>query len=179
MSHLYHFKSASLGSQHLHGINRVSSSSFSSPANPDPSCYRQDLVVRFALCLELPRQEPTFCNTCGTALESTAAHQREPFEVVSLWSSRRAGSSGCVERFTRRPQRRWHQRRQLNQGAACEAKFGASGRIGNRSLGSRLKTQPNPSLKLSPNSVAHWPSSAGPSAHFALAVQRATLSVPA
>ena len=38
---------------------------------------------------------------------------------------------------------------------------------------------PNPSLKLSPNGVAHWPSSAGPAAHFALAVQRATPSVPA
>ena len=37
----------------------------------------------------------------------------------------------------------------------------------------------NPSLKRSPNGMAHWPSSAGPSAHFALAVQRATPSVPA
>ena len=37
----------------------------------------------------------------------------------------------------------------------------------------------NPSLKRSPNGVAHWPSSAGPSAHFALAVQHATPSVPA
>ena len=37
---------------------------------------------------------------------------------------------------------------------------------------------PNPSLKASPNSVAHWPSSAGPAAHFALALQRATLSGP-
>ena len=38
--------------------------------------------------------------------------------------------------------------------------------------------KPNPSLKASPNSVAHWPSSAGASPHFALAAQRATLSVP-
>ena len=38
---------------------------------------------------------------------------------------------------------------------------------------------PNPSFKPSPNSVARQPSSAGPAAHFALAVQRATLSVPA
>ena len=38
---------------------------------------------------------------------------------------------------------------------------------------------PNPSLKPSPNSVARRPSSAGPAAHSALAVQRATLSVPA
>ena len=38
---------------------------------------------------------------------------------------------------------------------------------------------PNPSFKPSPNSVARRPSSAGPAAHFALAVQRATLSVTA
>ena len=38
---------------------------------------------------------------------------------------------------------------------------------------------PNPSFKPSPNGVSRWPSSAGPAAHFALAVQRATPSVPA
>ena len=38
---------------------------------------------------------------------------------------------------------------------------------------------PNPSLKRSANGMSRWPSSAGPAAHFALAVQRATLSVPA
>ena len=38
---------------------------------------------------------------------------------------------------------------------------------------------PNPSFKPSPNSVARRTASAGPAAHFALAVQRATLSVPA
>ena len=37
----------------------------------------------------------------------------------------------------------------------------------------------NPSFKPSPNSVARQPSSAGPAAHFALAVRRATLSGPA
>ena len=44
-------------------------------------------------------------------------------------------------------------------------------------LPSSLK--PNPSLKLSPNGVPRWPSSAGPAAHFALAVQRVTPLVPA
>ena len=39
--------------------------------------------------------------------------------------------------------------------------------------------KPNPSLKLSPNGVPRWPSSAGPAAHFALAVQRVTPLVPA
>ena len=41
------------------------------------------------------------------------------------------------------------------------------------------KLRSNPSFKPSPGSVARRPSSAGPAAHCALAVQRATLSVPA
>jgi hypothetical protein len=41
------------------------------------------------------------------------------------------------------------------------------------------RAAPNPSLKRSTNSMAHWPSSAGASPQFALAVQRATLLVPA
>jgi hypothetical protein len=39
----------------------------------------------------------------------------------------------------------------------------------------RSEALPNPSVKRSANIVSHWPSSAGPAAHFALAVQRATL----
>jgi len=38
---------------------------------------------------------------------------------------------------------------------------------------------PNPSLKRSANGMSRWPSSAGPAAHFALAVQRAMPSSPA
>ena len=45
--------------------------------------------------------------------------------------------------------------------------------------GTRRRVVANPSLKPSPNGVARWPASAGPSAHFAHAVQRATPSVPA
>ena len=41
------------------------------------------------------------------------------------------------------------------------------------------EAMPNTSLKLSANGVAHWPSGAGPAAHFALAVQRAMPSSPA
>jgi hypothetical protein len=39
----------------------------------------------------------------------------------------------------------------------------------------RSAALPNPSVKRSANSASRWPSSAGPAAHFALAVQRATL----
>ena len=39
--------------------------------------------------------------------------------------------------------------------------------------------EPNPSFKPSPNGGSRWPSSAGPAAHFALAVQHAPPSVPA
>ena len=58
----------------------------------------------------------------------------------------------------------------LYRSQACGAKYGARG---------RLAALPNPSLKLSANGVPHWPSSAGPAAHIALAVQRATPSAPA
>ena len=53
---------------------------------------------------------------------------------------------------------------------ACSAKYGV------RSSSAAL---PNPSVKLSANGVPHWSSSAGPTAHFALAVQRVTPSAPA
>jgi hypothetical protein len=39
----------------------------------------------------------------------------------------------------------------------------------------RSAALPNPSVKWSANIASRWPSSAGPAAHFALAVQRATL----
>ena len=55
----------------------------------------------------------------------------------------------------------------------------SSGKLASRLPPGAPPALPNPSLKLSANSVAHWPSSAGPSAHFALAVQRATLLSPA
>jgi len=38
---------------------------------------------------------------------------------------------------------------------------------------------PNTSLKLSTNGMSRWPSGAGPAAHFAPAVQRATPLSPA
>jgi hypothetical protein len=43
----------------------------------------------------------------------------------------------------------------------------------------RTPASSNPSVKLSTNGVAHWPSGAGASPHFAPAVQCATPSVPA
>ena len=47
------------------------------------------------------------------------------------------------------------------------------------SAGSGAAALPNPSVKLSANGVPRWPSSAGPAAHFALAVQHVTPSSPA
>jgi hypothetical protein len=70
----------------------------------------------------------------------------------------------------------------------CAARAGRlSGRVRPNSGGSRSRfpyscamsprsaVLPNPSVKRSANIASHWPSSAGPAAHFALAVQRATL----
>ena len=56
--------------------------------------------------------------------------------------------------------------------------LGAYGSIRRLKMTPAHPVRPNTSLKASPKSVAHWPSSAGASPHFALAVQRATLSVP-
>ena len=42
-----------------------------------------------------------------------------------------------------------------------------------------IPLRPNPSLKRSANGMSRWPSSAGPAAHFALAVQRAMPLSPA
>ena len=58
----------------------------------------------------------------------------------------------------------------LPSSTACGAKYGA---------GSTAAALPNPSVKLRANGVPHWPSSAGPAAHFALAVQHVTPSAPA
>ena len=58
----------------------------------------------------------------------------------------------------------------LHCSQACGAKYSA---------GSRVAALPNPSVKLSVNGVPRWPSSAGPAAHFALAVQRVTPLSPA
>jgi hypothetical protein len=44
-----------------------------------------------------------------------------------------------------------------------------------RGMQARSEALPNPSVKRSANIASHRPSSAGPAAHFALAVQRATL----
>ena len=70
------------------------------------------------------------------------------------------------------PWARTRQNRKNKMGSACgSARPVAQGH--NRELRS------NPSFKPSPNSVARRPASAGPAAHFALAVRRATLSGPA
>jgi len=52
--------------------------------------------------------------------------------------------------------------------------------VASHAASDQLRTAwPNTSLKLSTNGVSRWPSSAGPAAHFALTVQRATPLAPA
>ena len=58
----------------------------------------------------------------------------------------------------------------LRSSKSCGAKYCA---------GSMAVALPNYYFKLITNGVPHWPSSAGPTAHFALAVQRAMPSSPA
>ena len=63
------------------------------------------------------------------------------------------------------------------QSASCKLAFWLSA-TGFRASTVR-RAEPNPSFKPSPNGGSRRPSSAGPAAHFALAVQHAKPSVPA
>jgi len=68
----------------------------------------------------------------------------------------------------------------INRGSfffAAEAHFSLP-KPGQSQCGLR-QVRPNPSLKRSANGMSRWPSSAGPAAHFALAVQRAMPLSPA
>ena len=99
----------------------------------------------------------------------------EVIEKVSSSFRRWASNCGCL----RQPLRRLREKRQLFKPcAAIEIKSGGRTRATRQLPCLLCKALSNPSLKASPNSVAHWLSSAGPAAHFALALQRATLSGP-
>ena len=64
-------------------------------------------------------------------------------------------------------------------GSRCGASPGVCSSPEHEGITVHHLARPNNSFKLSPNGMSRWPSSAGPAAHFALAVQRAMPSVPA
>ena len=89
--------------------------------------------------------------------------------LVQLRSSTRHRNSSWLlrRRVAWRATAFGHSRQALSMGLAA------------RVLAESSRVRPNHSLKLSPNGMSRWPSSAGPAAHFALAVQRAMPLVPA
>jgi hypothetical protein len=114
---------------------------------------------------------PTAHQTQDRSYVCTQEHQAEPrrvkwFEASQFFKPRKARNASPVAEF--HPLSPRSSRSEIE----CRSKFNLA------LVGQHRRVRPNPSLKASPNSVAHWSSSAGPAAHFALAVQRATLSVP-
>ena len=99
-------------------------------------------------------------------------------QKVSSSFSRRASNCGCIRQPLRRLREKGKSGQLFNLSAAIETTRRGYTVTAWQLLGQLCPALPNPSLKASPNSVAHWPSSAGPAAHFALALQRATLSGP-
>jgi len=106
------------------------------------------------------------------------ACQRPSNEKVSYWCSRSACYAGALEHLARRLN--WPQLLQFNHPAALMQPRSQrrlfSFIVSNPSNNAVL---PNPSLKRSANGMSRWPASAGPAAHFALAVHRAMPSSPA
>jgi hypothetical protein len=77
----------------------------------------------------------------------------------------------------------WRGRWQQSSAVVRQEFQGKQGRRANRRAASGIRSNrartPNPPLKRSANGVPHWPSSARPAAHFALAAQRVTPLAPA
>jgi hypothetical protein len=99
------------------------------------------------------------CTVCGGSCvwQRPASSPRE----IAAWRGRWQRSSAAV-----------HQEFQGKQGRRANRRAA----IGIRSNRARA---PNPPLKRSANGVPHWPPSARPAAHFALAAQRVTPLAPA
>ena len=149
-----------------------------------------------------PTRDPPVCalRSCrpNTGARRKTVRVVAQAEVERLRPDNAASASTYMNHFYLRRPARFEARASMSQchqeSAASAPKPLASGsvRVKNTSMSclpqrhsnySRLvrgnPVEPNPSFKLSPNGGSRWPSSAGPAAHFALAVQHAPPSVPA
>ena len=137
---------------------------------------------RFAIAaLHRHQPNPKTPGQCRHNFKRVAAapRDRQVFDGVSSTYRRRASSRRCFVPKARRLKDQYRPRRQLKASAVVQFKYRARGVPGHASPCTSRRVLPNPSFKATPNSVACLAASAGPSAHFALAVQRATPSVPA
>ena len=100
-------------------------------------------------------------------------YRHHPWQVSCI--SGPASGSSVVKPPTRPRQSATTRRPVLDLGAAwlCETPLMIKASL------PQHRPWPNPALKRNANSAPRWPSSAGPSAHFALAVRRATLPASA
>ena len=158
--------------------------SYEASFNPDIEGFPGSYADPFVL---VAKQGSVVVGT-GT-IRQTGASRAEIVRMSVAASSRRTGigslilshllefarESGQFTRFALKQRPRGHRRSSSTRGTASSR---LTSKVMTRTFSS-TPVKPNPSFKPSPNSVARRPSSAGPAAHFALAVQRATLSVPA
>ena len=135
--------------------------------------------LTFVRSQDRQRRQHAWPSCSGSAeREAIVAHESEFSEKVSSSFRRRASNHGCFTPSLRRLKDESRASWQPTPSAAAKVTSGRCRVTARHASGLRWQALPNPSLKASPNSVAHWPSSAGPAAHFALALQRATLSGP-
>jgi hypothetical protein len=125
---------------------------------------RCSLMLRSAIQLVVSHTLPTPSN-----FSSTEGQFVGPLPSWSRWTLRRLHTATRVSQHGVRPAK--HQQLQVKRPSLQTVSSA-------RQAYSR-RAWPNPSFKRSANSVPRWPSSAGPAAHFALAVQRGTPSSPA
>ena len=130
-----------------------------------------------------------------TARNRTESPHRSAMLSTPEYCQRFAGSISCQSVFCRESVRRQPPPagHGLRSASAVAARKSSSRRLATRRAPGTLicrnlcaplnlcrkRLKPNPSFKLSPNGGSRWPSSAGPAAHFALAVQHAPPSGPA
>ena len=141
------------------------------PRSPGPRPGRSAPYELESLQRSAVRSTPEFCERFAGSLSCQSVNRRESV----CWPPPPAEHglrSPSAMAATKSPPRRLVSRHapgtQICQGLCAFHSHAASNAV-----------KPNPSFKPSPNSVARQPSSAGPAAHFALAVRRATLSGPA
>ena len=117
------------------------------------------------------RSTPEFCERFAGSLSCQSVHRQESVCRPPPPAGHGLRSASAVAARKSRPRRlvgRHAPGTQVCQDLCAFRSHAASNAV-----------KPNPSFKPSPNSVARQPSSAGPAAHCALAVQRATPLVPA
>ena len=128
----------------------------------------QPAAIHHTVRAKLPSRATQRLNQGRTSRIQESVHR------AAAVSTLRLGPSGYGGLNARRPTASSAERKNLGRHARRN-----HGDFAGLPLAVQRAVLPNPSLKRSANGMSRWPSSAGPAAHFALAVQRAMPSSPA